>query len=173
MATAALSKFHFPPGRRCDVGIGRMIVSDDPQDLLAALNLGSCLGVAVYDPKLRCGGLIHCLLPLSKSDPAKAEAQPYLYVDTGVSRLIEALIQKGSNKRSMLIYAAGGSAISDTSRVFEIGSRNITILRKLLWKNNMLLKASDVGGDCSRTVTLSIATGEVLVKKDGEWQELK
>ena len=153
-------------------GIGEMVMGDSPDDVLVASSLGSCLGVAVYDKKLRRGGLIHCFLPSSQSDPAKAKEKPSTYVDTGVSGLLQALLSSGSNRRDLVITAAGGSAINDAKGVFDIGNRNFTVLRKLLWKNNLLLAASDVGGDCSRTVTLYIASGEVWVKKGGENQRL-
>ena len=160
-------------GNKRNVGIGEMIISADSNDVLVAPNLGSCLGVAIYDPKLRIGGMIHCLLPFSKSDPEKAKSKPTLYVDTGVSFMLEELIRHGLNKRTALIKVAGGSAINDVNNVFGIGERNFTVLRKLLWKNNLLLTASDVGGDSCRTVSLYISTGEVWVRKGSVTTELK
>ena len=51
------------------VGIGEMAISSTAGEILSAPNLGSCVGVAVYDPIHAIGGMIHCLLPLSKSNP--------------------------------------------------------------------------------------------------------
>jgi len=160
-------------GNRRLVGIGEMIVSDDKDDILVASSLGSCLGVAVYDPRLRLGGMIHCLLPLSQADAAKAKERPCLYVDTGVTLLLETMFARGATKRGIAIYVGGGSAINDSKGVFEIGSRNFTALRKLLWKNNLLLTAADVGGECSRTVSLVMETGEVWVRKNGQEAKLQ
>lgn len=145
-----------------------MIVSAVQEDLLVAPNLGSCLGVAIYDWERKLGGMIHCLLPFSKADPEKARQNPCIYVDTGVAKLLESFFSTGSDRRRVTITVAGGSAINDVNGVFDIGNRNFTVLRKLLWKNNLLLAAEDVGGDCSRTVSLSIASGEVWVRKNGE-----
>ena len=39
-------------------------------------------------------------------------------------------------------------------------------LKKLLWKNGVLLKAHDVGGDRSRTVVIEVGTGTVTVNSD-------
>ena len=36
-------------------------------DVLVTHALGSCLGLMVYDPKKEIGGLLHAMLPLSKS----------------------------------------------------------------------------------------------------------
>ncbi|MCC6933972.1 MAG: hypothetical protein IT292_12105 [Deltaproteobacteria bacterium] len=56
------------------VGIGEMVISDDPSAIICAPHLGSCLGITAYDPIRKYGGVIHCLLPNSKSDPSKAQA---------------------------------------------------------------------------------------------------
>ena len=40
----------------------------------------------------------------------------------------------------------------------------MTILRKLLWKNQLLIAAEDVGGSISRTLTLDGQTGRAVVR---------
>jgi chemotaxis protein CheD len=154
------------------VGIGEMIISDNPEDVLYSPSLGSCLGVALYDRQLKLGGLVHCLLPFSQADPEKARSNPSLYVDSGVSLLFEAFLQRGSDKRRIVVKAAGGAAINDSQGYFDIGNRNFTVLRKLLWKNNLLLTAADVGGGSSRTVSLHVGTGAYFVRKNGAEEEL-
>lgn len=154
------------------VGIGEMKVSESPGMVLAATNLGSCLGVAIYDPVGKRGGLVHCLLPLSKTNPEKAERDPGAFVDTGVVALLNTLLRMGSEKKHLVLAVAGGSNIHDEEKVFEIGARNYTVLKKVLWKNNLLLKGEDVGDSISRTVTLNIGSGEVWVKGNGEAKRL-
>ena len=150
------------------VGIAEMKVSDSPSVLLSAPNLGSCLGVAVYDSKKHRGGLVHCLVPLSAKDPQKAADKPCMYVDTGVSELLSALLKAGSRKEDLKIRVAGGAQINDTNGFFEIGKKNYTVLRKILWKNNLLISSEHIGGETSRTISLDIETGEVLVKTAGQ-----
>ena len=150
------------------IGIAQMKISADPAEVLVAPNLGSCLGVAVYDPAKKIGGVIHCLLPLSKSDPEKAKQQPCMYVDTGVALLLEQMFAQGADRKTLIISVAGGSNISDQTNVFEIGKKNYTVLKKLLWKNNLLLKAQHVGAHCPRTMSLTIDTGAVTVKVQEE-----
>lgn len=158
--------------RRILVGIGEMAIGEDAADVLVASSLGSCLGVAVYERRLKIGGLIHCFLPLSQADPIKAKERPATYVDTGVAALLQEIIARGGNKKDLVIGVAGGSAINDAKGIFEIGNRNFTVLRKLLWKNNLLLTAADVGGDCSRTAVLYVGSGEFWVKKGGVQERL-
>jgi chemotaxis protein CheD len=61
------------------------------EDLLVTHALGSCLGLMVYDPEARVGGLLHAMLPLSKINPEKARSNPFMFVDTGVPRLFRAI----------------------------------------------------------------------------------
>ena len=150
------------------VGIAQLKLSSNPTDILIAPNLGSCIGVAAFDPDQRRGGMVHCLLPLSKSDPEKAAQNPAMYVDTGVALLLEQLLKSGADKKKLVLVAAGGANINDDQNVFEIGKRNHTILKKILWKNNLLLKGEDVGDSISRTLSLDIGTGKVFLKMRGE-----
>ncbi len=150
------------------VGIAQLAISDAPGHVLVAPNLGSCLGIAAYDPKKRVGGLIHCLLPFSQSNKEKAEAEPYTYVDTGVVLLLSELIKRGCSKSDLIIVVAGGSNINDENNVFEIGKKNYTILRKILWKNNLLIKAEHVGDKISRTLSLYIENGDVWLRAAGQ-----
>ena len=154
------------------IGIGQMRISDEPNVVLTAPNLGSCLGIAIFDPETKRGGLIHCLLPLSKTNPEKAAEEPLQFVDTGLVFMLQEFVRLGSNKNKLLIAVAGGSNISDENKVFEIGVRNYTILKKVLWKNNLLLKGEDCGDSVARTVTLSINTGEVWVRSNGQSKKL-
>ena len=63
------------------VGISDMKVSNNPDEVLITYSLGSCLGVIIYDPVARVAGMLHSMLPLSKIDPHKATASPYMFVD--------------------------------------------------------------------------------------------
>ncbi|MCI5066675.1 chemotaxis protein CheD [bacterium] len=159
--------------KKTHVGIAQASISDDPNELLIAANLGSCLGIAAFDPERKIGGMIHCLLPLSKSDPEKAKENPCMYVDTGVAYLLNEMFKKGAVKDSLKISVAGGANIADTTNVFEIGKKNFTILRKILWKNNLLIAAQDIGENMSRTISLDMATGNVWLKKKGQEEQME
>lgn len=154
------------------VGIAELKISNDPSINIVAPNLGSCLGVIAYDTREKIGGMVHCLLPSSTSDPAKAKSSPCTYVDTGVSHLLDSLFKRGADRKSINLVCVGGASLSDPNGVFEIGKKNFTVLRKLLWKNNLLLKAEDVGGENSRTLTLEVGTGSVFLKTNGETRKL-
>jgi chemotaxis protein CheD len=161
-------------GRRLIVvDIAGMAIASDPQEVLITYSLGSCLGVAIYDPALKLGGMIHCMLPLSRIDPSKAYEKPCMFVDTGVPLLLTRLFELGAKKSRLVIYMAGASQVMEKSGFFRIGERNVAILRKILWKNSLFVEAEDVGGDGSRTIGLEIETGRFLVRSGSEIRELR
>jgi chemotaxis protein CheD len=140
-------------------------------DLLVTHALGSCLGLMVYDPVAKVGGLLHAMLPLSKINQQKAAANPFMFVDTGVPALFKTLYGLGGQKRQMIVKAAGCGNPIGKEEMFKIGERNYTMLKKLLWKNDVLLAADDVGGTKSRTVHFDLATGQILISSNGKkWQ---
>ena len=141
-------------------------------DMIVTHALGSCLGLMVYDPGARVGGLLHAMLPLSKINPQKAEENPYMFVDTGVPDLFNSLYELGAQKSRMVVKAAGCGQPLGNSEMFKIGERNYTVLKKLLWKNNVLLEAEDVGGTASRTVYFDLSTGQVVISSKGAKKEL-
>ncbi len=157
-------------GMRRIVGIADLTVSDRPEDLLITYALGSCLGVCIHDPQARVGGLLHVMLPSGRVDGEKAEKNPARFVDTGLPMLFKEAYRLGARKERIIVKVAGGSSVTNrgSGDSFQIGKRNFIALKKLLWKNGVLLKAEDVGGNHSRTVSLSVRTGEVLVKAQGK-----
>ncbi len=152
----------------CVVDIADMKISDKPADTLITYSLGSCLGVTIYDPVLQLGGMIHCMLPLSKVDKEKAKIRPYMFVDTGMQLMLGSLYEYGLRKARAVINVAGGSRVLDSQGVFKIGERNFTVLRKILWKNGLLMNVQEVGGNKSRTVSLDVGTGRFSIKSGGK-----
>ncbi len=154
------------------IGIAEMKVTNSPEDVLVTYSLGSCVGVSLYDPAVGVGGMIHCMLPLSKIDPAKAEANPCMFTDVGVANLIQAVFDMGADRRRLVAKVAGGASLLDEKGLFKIGERNYTVLRKILWKNNIMVAAEDVGGSASRTMHLYMESGRTTIKSGGKEVEL-
>ncbi len=136
-------------------------------DVLVTHALGSCLGLMVFDPVAKVGGLLHAMLPLSSINPQKAQANPAMFVDTGVPLLFRSLYEQGALKGRLVSKAAGCGNPMGKNEVFKIGERNYTVLKKLLWKNNILLESEDVGGTVSRTIHFDVSTGEVTLSSAG------
>jgi chemotaxis protein CheD len=150
------------------IDIADLQVTKDQNATLVTYALGSCIAVIVYDPVQKAGGMIHYMLPTSKTSPDKAKIKPAMFADTGVPMLFESMYALGCAKENLIVKVAGGGALYDDKGTFNIGKRNYTILRKLFWKNNIIIAAEDVGGRKSRTARLKVRTGEVIVKSQGE-----
>jgi chemotaxis protein CheD len=148
------------------VNVADMKASMNREDALITYALGSCLGITIYDPIACVGGMLHAMLPQSSIDPQKAAANPYMFVDTGVPKLFQECQKLGGRKERLILKVAGGACAlgNEEDDYFKIGQRNIIMLRKLLWKNGVLIAAHDVGGGHPRTMTLEMDSGDVLLR---------
>jgi chemotaxis protein CheD len=149
------------------VGVADMAVSNDSTSEIVTYSLGSCLGITIYDPIKKIGGLLHIMLPDSKIDAAKAIGAPFMFVDTGVPRLFHAAYNLGAERSRLQVKVAGGAQLLDQQGIFNIGTRNFEALSNLLAQNGLKAHASDVGGLSSRTVRLDMTNGNVTVKTPG------
>ncbi len=155
------------------VGVADMKVSSDPDDVIVTHALGSCLGIMAYDPVAQVGGLLHAMLPLSSANPDKARANPCMFVDTGVPMLFKKIYAEGGSKPRLVVKVAGGANVHNVENDrFAIGKRNYIVLKKLFWKNGILIDAEACGGSIGRTLHMEVATGRVWVSTNGEKHEL-
>ena len=154
---------------RIVVGVADMKVSGNIDDVLITHALGSCIGVAVYDPMVKVGGLLHFMLPDSSLDSKKAKKKPAMFADTGIPLLFKSCYKLGAEKKRIIVKIAGGARILDDANYFRIGQKNITALRKMFWRNNILIDGEDTGKNYNRTVEAHISTGRIIVKSSGKF----
>jgi len=157
---------------RLVVGVSDLKVSNNRQASLITYALGSCIGVTLYDPVAGVGGMLHYMLPLASRDPDKAQNNPAMYGDTGFVMLLNQVLDQGAQKERLVVKVAGGGAPMDAAGWFKIGQRNLAVLRKLLWKNRLLIAAEDTGGTRPRTMRLQLADGQVTVSSGKETSQL-
>lgn len=157
---------------RVVVGVGDLAISDDTSASIITYGLGSCIGVTIWDPVAQIGGMLHFMLPTSRGNPKRAEENPPMFGDMGIPLLFKACYDLGARKDRMIVCAAGGAEILDDDGHFKVGSRNRTILRKLFWKNSVLLAAEATGGSNSRTLTLNMEDGTVEIRTKGKVKQL-
>ena len=158
--------------RKMIVGLAALAVSNKPSTTFTTYSLGSCLGVAIYDPAVRVGGMLHAMLPDSSIDAVKAVTIPAMFIDTGIPALFRAAYELGAEKHRVRIYVAGGAQILDNSGFFNIGKRNYEALTDLLLQHNLNIHAQDVGGLVNRTMCLHLGTGRVTLKSSGHSHEI-
>ncbi len=152
------------------VGVADMKIAREPDDVVVTHALGSCLGIAIHDPVARVGGIFHVMLPNASVSPEKAAANPYMFVDTGTPQFFKEAYAAGAVKERLTVKVAGGAALGSGEDFFAIGKRNFVTLRKLFWKNSILIAAEDIGGNISRTMHLHVGTGRTWLQSGGkEW----
>lgn len=154
------------------VGIADCRTGNVPGQVLATYALGSCIGLAIYDPGAEIGGLLHFMLPDSTIASARGRENPYMFADTGIPLLLKSLYDQGAQRRRLVAQAVGGAQIMDPRNIFEIGKRNYQAMRRILWKAGILLQDEAIGGVQSRTVRLQIGTGRVWLQEGSEHREM-
>ena len=151
-------------GPRITVGVGDVAVSNQKGYEIVTHSLGSCIGVLIHDATAGVGGLLHLMLPESSLNQERARQQPAVFADTGLPILFKSAYSLGATKGRSRVVVVGGSQLLDQSGRFNIGQRNYAAVRKIFWRNNVLIDAEDVGGQVNRTVGLEIGTGRVWLK---------
>jgi chemotaxis protein CheD len=163
-----LTNERFETPKHLIVGMADLMVTQDQNLVLCTFPLGACLGIAIYDPVVKVGGLLHSMLPDSSIDPKRAAARPGMFLDTGVALLLEYAGKLKAKKENLLIFVAGASEIMDETALFNIGKRNYAVLAGLLAQHGVRIHAEDVGGLTNRTMQLNLATGDVRLKFSGQ-----
>ena len=145
---------------RKKVGIAEYAVTTD-EAVLTTSGLGSCIGVALYDPDSNTAGLVHVMLPRhDEGEGARAK-----FADTGVEILLEEMERAGASRRHIEAKIAGGSDMLDFSGSGSgIGVRNVEKVRETLDSYDIPIVAEDVGGDHGRSLRLESQTGDLVVK---------
>ena len=157
---------------KIDGGVAALAVGRDPSKSIITYALGSCIGVTVYDPVAKVGGMLHFMLPESSVSVEKAALNPAMFGDLGIPLLFAKVAELGARRDRLIVCAAGGAEVLADDGHFRIGHRNRTILRKIFWKQNLLLSADDTGGQHSRTLTLRLSDGFINVRTQGKENQL-
>lgn len=133
-------------------------------DTLVTLGLGSCVAIALYDPKARVGGLAHIMLPsrtLARSDnPAKVP-------ETAVPALVEAMRARGADEGRITARLVGGAGLFaqlSAPGSIQMGERNVVAVRRVLNQHAIPITGELVGGTAGRSLWFSVDTGEIRVR---------
>ncbi len=151
------------------LGVGDYGASNCPGEDVKTFALGSCVSVIFLDPKTRSIGMVHVALPESSINKAKSLEKPGYFADTGIPALLTMMAKLGCNPKGkgMVVKLCGGANVMDTNDTFQIGKRNALAIKKILWKYGMGPVAEDLGGNFSRTVSVSVDSGEIILSSPG------
>ena len=105
------------------IGIADMKMAQR-EGMLITYALGSCIGICLYDQKIRLGALIHIMLPLNM-EPGRKNVMKY--ADTGIRETLKMMESKGASRSRITAKIAGGAKMFEVSggSLGNIGQRNI------------------------------------------------
>ena len=122
--------------------------------------LGSCIGVALYDRRLKVAGLSHIVLP---SSMGRTE-MPGKFADTAVPALIEKMQGLATGERLRLdARIAGGANMFYSESDNTIGRLNQQAVEHLLEELRIEIRGRHCGGEQGRRMTFDVATGAVRI----------
>jgi chemotaxis protein CheD len=151
------------------VRMGELASSRDPGDVLVAIGLGSCIGLALIDRKLPIAGLAHVMLPASPNGDVDT---PGKFADLAVPSLRKHLTELGASPSRLDAVLVGGAQMfsfgqAGTSRL-DVGARNEEAVRAALDKARIPVRATATSGKTGRTMRVTVEAGVVLVKEAGQ-----
>lgn len=131
---------------RYHVAAGSYRVQSQKPEILEAY-LGTCVGVALYDPVAEVGGLIHLLLP----EPISQEAtfRPEKYASTGFPLFLRALYAAGASAENTRAGIAGGALvgpIDNSDLKLDIGGRTAEKVMQFIENENIAVEKLETGG---------------------------
>ena len=153
-------------GKQLVVGIGDMKLGRQ-EGTIITYALGSCIGIALYDPMIKLGALVHIMLP----ERVNSDANIFKYADTGVRETLRKLYAYGAVKHRLTAKIAGGAKMFDmkgkSSAMGNIGERNAQMVKRVLMQEGIRIVKEDTGANYARTMSIDLASGMVLVKTFG------
>ncbi len=156
-------------GQMIKVGMADLKVCKAP-DNLTTIGLGSCIGIAIWDPSTKITGLAHIMLP--DSTTIRNNSNVAKFADTGIQKLYDDMIKAGANKSRMVAKIAGGAKMfelsSGNASGINIGEKNAAASKAKLKQLGIPLKAEDCGLNYGRTVEIYSEDGKYLIKAVGK-----
>ncbi|MBE6829574.1 chemotaxis protein CheD [Clostridium sp. KNHs216] len=146
------------------IGISDMKVAKS-MDSLVTYALGSCVGICLYDPVMKVGGLGHIMLPTYPVNNPKENR--FRFADTCIPEMLLQMEKLGCNRRRITAKIAGGAKmfeVADDSSFGNIGQRNISEVKNTLSKLQIRICAEDTGLNYGRTVYFYTEDGRMVVK---------
>ncbi len=148
------------------IGMAEMGVVRAPQHI-ATLGLGSCVGIVLYDPTTKIGGMVHVVMPDSKNQQNVNYAK---FADTGPAALLQAMMKIGARRQSVVAKLVGGAHMFGSitqGDTMKIGERNSFNSKMAVLRLKIRIVAEDLRGTYGRTIELDAQTGDLMVKTVG------
>ena len=151
------------------LGVGDLVITTKATDVLKIYGLGSCVALIMCDPLVGMTGMAHVALPSSVTSRDDALEKPGRFADTAVPILLERIETLNPHRRCKLsVKLVGGASMLDPSGLFNIGQRNLEMIRQILRENSLVVAAENIGGTASRMVSTTSVNCDVEITFKGK-----
>lgn len=147
------------------IGMAQWFVGKAP-GIITTIGLGSCVGVTLYDPITKIGGMLHLMLSDSTRFAYSTNINRAKFADTGIRDMYDNMLELGASKSNIVAKIAGGAQmfeIKEGNDLLNIGDRNIEATRKTLEELQIEILGEDVGATYGRTIELDLDNGNLKV----------
>lgn len=147
------------------IGMAQWFVGKAP-GIITTIGLGSCVGVTLYDPITKIGGMLHLMLSDSTRFAYTNNINRAKFADTGIRDMYDKLIELGASKKDIVAKITGGAQmfeIKEGNDLLNIGDRNVEATRKILGELQIVILGEDVGDTYGRTIELDLDNGNLKV----------
>jgi chemotaxis protein methyltransferase CheR len=163
-----------PKKQASKIGTDLQIVHLEPGEVHFARNpvllktiLGSCIGVAFWNPVQGVGALCHGVLP--KCPKGITGKEGYRYVDFAIRDLAKQFEDCGAHRADLQVKVFGGADVlsgysTDPQRA-TVGQQNCQTALEVLQDENLTLLVSDIGGSVGRAIQFDTGSGEVRLRR--------
>jgi chemotaxis protein CheD len=145
------------------VRMGELVVSGEKGQEIAAIGLGSCIGLVLIDRSAGVGGMAHIVLPESKGMPGPAAK----FADTCVPEMIDRMLRAGAGKTRLEAALVGGARMFSVGAGLDVGARNQAAVREALRARRIPIKATATGGSRGRTARFTVGDWTLQVQEAG------
>ena len=156
------------------IGIGDIAVEDEKDTCIKTYALGSCVALILYDTITKTGAMAHVALPDSAIDKKRAITKPGYFGDTALPALIKKLKAKNIavTSSNIKVIVTGGASMLNKSSFFNIGKKNVESVKNSIKEHRLKITKEETGSTISRTATLDIDTGKVILfnPTKGVWE---
>jgi chemotaxis protein CheD len=147
------------------VRMGEIAASRNAGDVLVAIGLGSCIGLALVDRVTSVAGLAHVMLPDSSGGNSDVS---FKFADHAVPALREKVVGLGAlPSRLEAVLVGGAQMFALTGGLLDIGARNEAATLAELSKLRIPVKAKATAGNKGRTIRVFVEEARVVFKEAG------
>ncbi|SDM98421.1 chemotaxis protein CheD [Paenibacillus sp. yr247] len=134
--------------------------------VLKTTGLGSCVGVTLYDSRVKVAGMAHVMLPSSEI-AREGSLNIAKYADTAIPELISRMEKLGATVNKLEAKLSGGAqmfAFAGNNDTMRIGPRNVESCKEMLNKYGIPIRAEDTGANYGRTIEFHTETGVLVIR---------